>query len=326
MSFSDGGPPYSEDEDLHSPIVTSSRHKKLKSTGNFERGRSPGVAVVSDRGERTDSHGYKSGLNGPGEAVLNVPNPRRTPHRDSNFAKPLQSSQAPDLQDIGSGDEDSGAEDDSDDTRFSKDYSFTIASPDEEMHGKAVALFDFTSEHHNELPLREGQIILITYRQSQGWLVAQDPRTGESGLVPEEFVRLVRDIEGGLNGLQMDVEDDSVDYSRNSHAQYDEHEDVPEPTSDATPIANNHAFPPHLFHSAETGGGNASGNCDTSNSSSSNTTSNGNTSSSANRAPSTERHPPVQSTFSTSKKDLEPYPIPEEVKEQEKQRLASPER
>src|SRR5271163_2874687 len=69
------------------------------------------------------------------------------------------------------------------------------------MHGKAVALFDFTSEHQNELPLKEAQIILVSYRHGQGWLVAQDPKTGESGLVPEEFVRLVRDIEGGLNGL-----------------------------------------------------------------------------------------------------------------------------
>jgi hypothetical protein len=69
------------------------------------------------------------------------------------------------------------------------------------MHGKAVALFDFARENDNELPLAEGQVILVSYRHGQGWLVAQDPKTGESGLVPEEYVRLLRDIEGGWNGL-----------------------------------------------------------------------------------------------------------------------------
>ena len=314
MAYGDG-PPYSEDDDLHSPIVTTSKHKKLKSTGNFERGRSPGAAPTYDRSRPADSEDYNSDLNGPGEAVRTTSNPRRQPHRDSNFAKPLQRSQASDLQDIGSEDEYSGAEDDSDDARFSKDYSFTIASPDEEMHGKAVALFDFTSEHHNELPLREGQIILVSYRQAQGWLVAQDPRTGESGLVPEEFVRLVRDIEGGLNGLQMDVDDDNTDYTGESHPHDNEDEESPdsataEPTSDATPIATNHDFPPQTAPpSAEASNANGS--------------SNGNAK--TDRATSTERHPPVQSTFSTSKKDLETYVIPEEVKEQQ-QRVQSPER
>lgn len=46
MAYGDG-PPYSEDEDLHSPVVVSSRHKKSKSTaahlgGGQERGRGLG--------------------------------------------------------------------------------------------------------------------------------------------------------------------------------------------------------------------------------------------------------------------------------------------
>jgi len=86
-------------------------------------------------------------------------------------------------------------------SRYSKDYQFTIASPDEEMHGKAVALYGFARENENELPLVEGQVLWVSYRHGQGWLVAQDPKSGESGLVPEEYVRLVRDIEGGLSGL-----------------------------------------------------------------------------------------------------------------------------
>jgi hypothetical protein len=82
------------------------------------------------------------------------------------------------------------------------------------MHGKAVALFDFTREHENELPLTEGQVIYVSYRHGQGWLVAEDPRTGENGLVPEEFVRLLRDIEGGLtslNGEGLEVTGSSAD-------------------------------------------------------------------------------------------------------------------
>ena len=157
MTFNDGGPPYSEDEDLHSPVVTSSRHGKSKSSASsFERGRSPGE--VQQRGTVAQAGGFDE-QNGPGGAVESY---RQAPqHRDSNFGKPLNrghpSFQGPDRV----------SEEDvtqlQDDTRYSKDYSFTIASPDEEMHGKAVALFDFASEHENELALTEGQIILVSF-------------------------------------------------------------------------------------------------------------------------------------------------------------------
>lgn len=96
---------------------------------------------------------------------------------------------------------------DADESRYSRDYQFTITSPDEEFHGKAVALFDFERENENELPLVEGQIIWVSYRHGQGWLVAEDPKTQESGLVPEEYVRLLRDIEGGMNSLTGPVGD-----------------------------------------------------------------------------------------------------------------------
>jgi len=36
---------------------------------------------------------------------------------------------------------------------------FSSGSPDEEMHCKAVALFDFARENENELPLVEDQVI-----------------------------------------------------------------------------------------------------------------------------------------------------------------------
>lgn len=197
-TFKDNGPPYSEDDDLQSPIVTTSRHRKRS-----ERGRSLGTASAQ-RGPGTGPYGDQieqyhptdgDELDGPGGEIETFT--RNAKHRDSNFAKPIQRGQGSYNENY-----DPVSEESEDDVRYSKDYSFTIASPDEEMHGKAVALFDFESEHENELALREGQIILVSYRHGEGWLVAEDPVTGESGLVPEEFVRLERHIEGGLNGFK----------------------------------------------------------------------------------------------------------------------------
>ncbi|OAL35332.1 hypothetical protein AYO20_05383 [Fonsecaea nubica] len=292
MTFKDDGPPYSEDEDIQSPIVTTSRHKKHKSN---ERGRSPGAAGPH-RGVVVGAAGHPEEADGPGEAVETYDTntlrfPHEPQHRDSNFAKPLQRNLSP-YGDGGPGSEDEYS-DAEDDTRFSKDYSFTIASPDEEMHGKAVALFDFESEHQNELPLKEGQIILVSYRHGQGWLVAENPRTGESGLVPEEFVRLVRDIEGGLRGLNaVTLDGDGNMDSIISPVSTD-------PGSINTPVPNNHDFPPPQQQ--------------------------GSYKSSSNGGTYGEKHPPVQSTFSTSSRDFSPYPLPSKgdensVKEREKER------
>ncbi|EGV60200.1 HOG (high osmolarity glycerol) pathway protein [Yamadazyma tenuis] len=62
-----------------------------------------------------------------------------------------------------------------------------------EINQRAVVLFDFAPENENEVALTEGQIILISYRHGQGWLVAEDPDTGENGLVPEEYVQILED-------------------------------------------------------------------------------------------------------------------------------------
>ncbi|KAK9465129.1 hypothetical protein V1512DRAFT_266749 [Lipomyces arxii] len=71
-----------------------------------------------------------------------------------------------------------------------REYYFSVASADDEIYGRAIALFDFSPENDNEVALREGQEIWISYRHGQGWLVAQDPVTNESGLVPEEYVHI----------------------------------------------------------------------------------------------------------------------------------------
>lgn len=65
----------------------------------------------------------------------------------------------------------------------------------DEINRKAVALFDFQPENDNEVALSEGQVIWILYRHGQGWLVAEDPETGENGLVPEEYVEIYNDDE-----------------------------------------------------------------------------------------------------------------------------------
>jgi SH3 domain len=286
MTFTDGGPPYSEDEDLHSPVVTTSRHRKAKSSINI-RGRSPSssngdrglfVGVNGDGSEtyyiNEETHADDD-TDGPGGEIVTYPpdQARRSllspdirrsgQQRDSHFATSIRRSSEGDTRyhTTESDDDNSEAEEEA---RFSRNYSFTIASPDEEMHGKAVALFDFESEHENELPLTEGQIILVSYRHGQGWLVAQDPKTGESGLVPEEFVRLVRDIEGGLNGLTAQMDELLSPGSENA----------------ATPTVSAGGFGGHE-KKASNGSNAATG----------------------------EKHPSMQSTFSTSSKDLEKYPL-----------------
>ncbi|GMG07626.1 unnamed protein product [Aspergillus oryzae] len=214
MSFGDG-PPYSEDEDLHSPVFSAPRHRKNKSTGtdlNGGRKRSPsrpgatGYLGDTDRGMyvSTNADGSETYYvndedeidDGPGGEYVTYPvNESRYSYAGTygNYA-----SYGPDVE--------YESEDGCADDRYNGDFQFAVGCPDEEMHGKAVALFDFTREHENELPLTEGQVIFVSYRHGQGWLVAEDPRTGESGLVPEEFVRLLRDIEGGLTSLNGDPE------------------------------------------------------------------------------------------------------------------------
>ncbi|EKG13209.1 hypothetical protein MPH_09681 [Macrophomina phaseolina MS6] len=297
-SFGDG-PPWSEDEDLHSPVVTSARHRKHKSNVvgfDSDRGRSSERAAVrggsyhstngdgsqnyyvSDFDETANGSGgeyitYPAGNDGSHMASLSVPSSMHgrghLPRRSYMDQDGLVYASEDDMSETSS----QGGY--ADESRFSRDYQFTIASPDEEMHGKAVALFDFERENDNELPLTEGQIILVSYRHGQGWLVAQDPRTGESGLVPEEYVRLLRDIEGGWNGLM-------------NEAQFEETNNVVPETSDAE---TNNSNPANQAGEALTPTQNQHHRRDAS-----------------GQSGTSEYYTPVVSTFSTSSKDLEKYP------------------
>ena len=55
----------------------------------------------------------------------------------------------------------------------------------------AVALYEFTPENSNELPLVPEQLLIINYECGDGWLVAHDPFTGQTGLVPSEYIRIL---------------------------------------------------------------------------------------------------------------------------------------
>ncbi|KAI1326918.1 hypothetical protein F5Y16DRAFT_216194 [Xylariaceae sp. FL0255] len=285
IHFGDG-PPYSEDEDLHSPVV-SSRHRKHKSTsgaiGGKPRGSDPSLmgnthydpergyyaGTSSGGGERYYvSQGGEA--NGPGGEFVTYP-PDQARHPATAYQRMNQQPRQYTENDGGYRSESDASSNASspgfnayDESRYSRDYQFTITSPDEEMHGKAVALFDFARENENELPLVEGQIIWVSYRHGQGWLVAEDPKTQESGLVPEEYVRLLRHIEGGMTSLGGQVADGS-----------------------GTP--NEAGTPTQAEHSGPTLPSGSSGHTP------SGSTSNG-------------YHQPVVSTFSTSSKDLDLYP------------------
>ncbi|KAI5925060.1 hypothetical protein F4810DRAFT_718473 [Camillea tinctor] len=297
IHFGDG-PPWSEDEDLQSPVV-SSRHRKHKSTSavggsksrtsrdaggssllradHFDADRGYFVGTGGDGSERYYvSQGGEA--NGPGGEFVTYP-PDQARHSQSTY-------QSADDQTRHHAGNDAGYRSESDtssvasspglraydESRYSRDYQFTITSPDEEMHGKAVALFDFERENENELPLVEGQIIWVSYRHGQGWLVAEDPKTQESGLVPEEYVRLLRDIEGGMTSLTGQVADGSVSPNEAGTPTQAEHN-------------NDQAMLPSVTH------GTQSGHVSTPSSNSIN-----------------GYHQPVVSTFSTSSKDLDPYP------------------
>ena len=300
MAYGDG-PPYSEDEDLHSPIVKSSRHKKHKSDFpdpgiQHRRGRrrSPERMEYEDLDPEIGQQGFRTSVNedgsetyyvgddddiagGPGGELVTYPpdqvsssklGQNRLRQGDSHFIRGFRNRNHTqgDLEDS---EDDTLDVPDRNDSRYSRDYQFTIASPDEEMHGKAVALFDFSRENENELPLTEGQVIWVSYRHGQGWLVAEDPKTGDAGLVPEEYVRLLRDIEGGLGSLGAEAgEGELEDTSPNSPTG----ENPPSPTKIEVPKINSSQH--------------------------------------SNGSNSTEKNPAVVSSFSTSSKDLDPYPHP----------------
>lgn len=239
LHFQDG-PPWSEDPDLHSPVIISTKHRKQRSVASHTQSSQANSRRLSKHafGDPTDgewrdescapelaSRGNSLGdmSDGePGGEFHNHPGGRGFYRSEQTSEEvPVASqvySQGSENQEYYSEDDGMYSEDGEDDdfgdqSRLSNQYFITIASPAEEMHGKAVALFDFQKENENELGLVEGQVIWVSYRHGMGWLVAEDPKTRESGLVPEEYVRLLRDIQQPLfvegSGTEEDDEDGS---------------------------------------------------------------------------------------------------------------------
>lgn len=228
MSFGDG-PPYSEDEDLHSPVVTSSRQRKKSGAGLNGMGDEHGMSAAG-QGDR----GTFVGLNPDGSETyyVNDGDSMEDGPGGEYVTYPANEGRYSYMYGGQQGYEQGPVYESEDGDRYSNDFQFAVGCPDEEMHGKAVALFDFTREHENELPLTEGQVIYVSYRHGQGWLVAEDPKTGENGLVPEEFVRLLRDIEGGLNSLNGEPGPDATESSGSISMDVTDDDSVSTPTQD----------------------------------------------------------------------------------------------
>lgn len=73
----------------------------------------------------------------------------------------------------------------------SEEEEIEIERSPNDIYRRAVALFDFNPENDNEIKLTEGQTIWVTVKHDQGWVVAEILETGETGLVPEEYVQIL---------------------------------------------------------------------------------------------------------------------------------------
>ncbi|UKZ75491.1 hypothetical protein TrVFT333_003177 [Trichoderma virens FT-333] len=258
IQFGDG-PPYSEDEDLQSPVV-STRHRKHKSTsaalhtGRGRTGRDPDrgqSAIISSSYD--DSQSYYLGIggdgseryyvshggeaNGPGGELVTYPPDQA--HHNHAYQYPQQHEH--------------------DVEGYDSDHSSSSSSPGGLKEISRAIREIISLQSHLPTKSFTGQIIWVSYRHGQGWLVAEDPKTQESGLVPEEYVRLLRDIEGGMNSLTGALVDPSGS-----------------PNDAVTPTQTEHGsqYGHTPTHSNSTNG----------------------------------YHQPVVSMFSTSSKDLNPYP------------------
>lgn len=89
-----------------------------------------------------------------------------------------------------------------------QDRRQSIALPtDYVINRLAVALYDFEPENDNELGLQEGDVVFISYRHGQGWLVAENQNRTKTGLVPEEFVTYVNEDDEHRDEYEEDFQD-----------------------------------------------------------------------------------------------------------------------
>ncbi|KAH9845697.1 Src-like 3 domains [Teratosphaeria destructans] len=210
-SFGDDGESVSEKSDgrgkkhrkskSYADITDYERGRRRESTG-YRRSRQGADEMFLFSGQQTDPAGRDSlrQSRSYGQPPSTVENGHT--RRDSHFQTMLpsrsfgHSQQNP--QPIGPVDPDSDLPLDREiptSPNHSPNQRQSIGPDDEDLYaGQSLALYTFEPENANELRLTEGQVIMVSYRHGQGWLVAEDPRTGEQGLVPEAYVRLLSDL------------------------------------------------------------------------------------------------------------------------------------
>lgn len=127
------------------------------------------------------------------------------------------------------------------------DYQMDSNYKSDIIDRKAIALFDFVPESDNEVGLTEGQIVWVSYRHGQGWLVSEDLESGKTGLVPEEYVKVIYD-----DDEDDDDDNDDNDDSNDDNDTYDEisNGDVRGPAGDDLPKP----FLPLILHNFSTDG------------------------------------------------------------------------
>lgn len=65
-----------------------------------------------------------------------------------------------------------------------------IRTVNRDVCGGAIALFDYDSGRQDGLPVVQGQLLWVYYKDQTGWLFAQDLKKWEAGLVPEDVLLL----------------------------------------------------------------------------------------------------------------------------------------
>ncbi|KAI5356543.1 Putative SH3 domain-containing protein [Septoria linicola] len=178
------------------------KHRKSRSfhdIPNYERGRRR-ESQGRSRGQEESSTQASQQYDPAGRDALRQSrgftpseNGDRHPRRDSHFATTLPNRSFHTSQPI---DPDSDLPLDAEPSEHHSPQRESMGPEDEELFaGPSLALYGFEPENENELRLVEGEMIMVSYRHGQGWLVAEKDN-GDQGLVPEAYVRLLRDIEG----------------------------------------------------------------------------------------------------------------------------------
>jgi hypothetical protein len=182
-----------EDLDTAESVQSSSAEENDKADGRLNAAaKSPSVSLVGNSASHFPVKAAVTGLTPKLSSADTTIRPLRklSPLRTRSYTTASSKKEAPSSKPPEQVDDLHAGE-----IQYSQNDQYSIASSDQNANERAIALFDFASENENELSLVEGQVILVQYRHVQGWLVAQDVKTGKTGLVPQNFVRPCKGIE-----------------------------------------------------------------------------------------------------------------------------------